>query len=51
MAQNQAAAQTIAAKWAAGADWGAIQAAATAAGATALLLPNITRLRRARAPR
>jgi peptidyl-prolyl cis-trans isomerase D len=42
VAQNQGAAQAIAHQWAAGADWGTVQKAATSAGATALLLPNIT---------
>jgi peptidyl-prolyl cis-trans isomerase D len=42
IAQDQKAAQSIAAQWSKGADWSAIQKAATAAGANALLLPNIT---------
>ena len=42
VAQDQRAAQAIARQWTGGADWGAVQKAAAAAGATALLLPNIT---------
>jgi peptidyl-prolyl cis-trans isomerase D len=42
VAQNQSAAQAIARQWAGGADWTAVQKAAATAGATALLLPNIT---------
>lgn len=42
LAQDQKAAQAIAAQWQGGADWTAIQAAAKTAGATALDLPNIT---------
>jgi peptidyl-prolyl cis-trans isomerase D len=42
VAQSQSAAQTMARAWAAGDDWGKVQKAAAAAGATALLLPNIT---------
>jgi peptidyl-prolyl cis-trans isomerase D len=42
VAQDQRAAQAIARQWQGGADWGAVQKAAAAAGATALLLPNIT---------
>jgi peptidyl-prolyl cis-trans isomerase D len=42
VAQDQAAAQAIARQWSGGADWGAVQKAAAAAGATALLLPQIT---------
>ena len=42
VAQSQAAADTLAHTWAAGADWPTVQTAAGAAGATALLLPNIT---------
>jgi peptidyl-prolyl cis-trans isomerase D len=40
--QDQASAQAIATQWSKGADWAAIQKAAAAAGANALLLPNIT---------
>jgi peptidyl-prolyl cis-trans isomerase D len=42
VAQSQSAAKTIARDWAAGDDWGKVQKAAAAAGATALLLPTIT---------
>jgi len=42
VAQDQSAAQAIARQWSGGADWGAVQKAAAAAGATALQLPNIT---------
>ncbi|MCB8874474.1 SurA N-terminal domain-containing protein [Acidisoma silvae] len=42
LAQSQAAAAAIAKQWQAGADWAAVQKAASAAGATALALPNIT---------
>ena len=42
VAQDHAAAQTIAQTWSGGAAWPAVQTAAAAAGATALLLPNIT---------
>jgi peptidyl-prolyl cis-trans isomerase D len=42
VAQDQRAAQAIARQWQGGVDWGAVQKAAAAAGATALLLPNIT---------
>jgi peptidyl-prolyl cis-trans isomerase D len=40
--QNQTAAQTLAKQWSAGADWAAMQKAATAAGANAILLPDTT---------
>ncbi|HTI03601.1 MAG TPA: SurA N-terminal domain-containing protein [Acidisoma sp.] len=42
LAQDQKAAQAIAAQWQGGASWDAVQAAAKAAGATSLDLPNIT---------
>jgi peptidyl-prolyl cis-trans isomerase D len=42
VAQDEAAAQAIARQWSGGADWATVQKAAAAAGATALLLPNIT---------
>lgn len=42
LAQNQKAAQALATQWQGGANWDAIQAAAKAAGATSLDLPNIT---------
>ncbi|WP_284947047.1 peptidylprolyl isomerase [Acidisoma cladoniae] len=40
--QDQAAAQTLAKQWSSGADWAAMQKAATAAGANAILLPDTT---------
>jgi peptidyl-prolyl cis-trans isomerase D len=42
LAQDKTAAQAIARTWSGGADWAAVQTAATAAGATALLLPDVT---------
>ncbi len=42
IAKTQAAAQAIAKQWTGGADWAAVQKAASAADATALELPNIT---------
>lgn len=42
LAQSEAAAAAIAKQWQGGADWASVQKAASAAGATALALPNIT---------
>jgi peptidyl-prolyl cis-trans isomerase D len=42
VAPAQGAAEAIARQWTAGADWGTVQKAASAVGATALQLPNIT---------